>query len=694
MRKFCIIIFLLGFSELKAQDIYSLNQHPDIEVNGEILKAPFAGGINAAQIQKIDLTGDGIEEWVTWDINSRQVLVFKNEEESFTHLPEISYLLPADIAGFLVFEDFDGDGKKDLFTATALGIKVYKNTSNGSQISWTIAQNFLRIDNGGNIQVNNLDTPLIQDLDADGDLDIVIFNFASGDYLEFYKNTSVERKGTADVDGFAFPEVYWGDFVFCGCADFSFGKTCSGSPLAKINPSLEGSRVEHAGGHSILYSDFSGDGVSDLVLGRDECSVLYYLENIGTESQPVFTKFSNQLPGYEEFPTFPIFHIGQRNNDELIISLNSNEAAYNFDIDYENSIVKMDKEGNFDFGFLQNQLLDLGENTKPIFLGSNNSGEILVSANTTREGEVRSEISRFQFNKEKITLVERDYLNLSNLKLLDAQIIKTVSTAGNEFTLVSGIQFDDNFPTQVIYQLQNESFIPFTLSGYSPSRGDYLSFFNYQKSDYFLVAGQNGSLALYQVDLDSQSASLLESNFLGFEDNPANRNLSVAVLQTENPDLYAVDQLGEILKISNFMESDLREQILVKIGNQNLPTLLGRKNWIAVVNPLFNEKPDLILGTGAGGMIYLNSEDPTNPDEDDFRVLVYPNPSDGPIKVISNMDAKGRLINSLGQELLSDIIFPENTQVEIQAGFLAPGLYILSLEVGGKFQESRKIWMR
>ncbi|MFT5773568.1 MAG: hypothetical protein ACI9ZX_002977, partial [Algoriphagus sp.] len=46
------------------------------------------------------------------------------------------------------------------------------------------------------------------------------------------------------------------------------------------------------------------------------------------------------------------------------------------------------------------------------------------------------------------------------------------------------------------------------------------------------------------------------------------------------------------------------------------------------------------------------------------------------------------------QLLLADIEIPANATVEIQTQFLTPGLYILNLEVEGRFTESRKIWIR
>lgn len=692
MRKTFFIIFLLFAFRTHAQEIYSYDHSLNINQDGKDLSSSFSGGINSAQIQTMDVDGDDVVEWVIWDINSRELQVYKKQGEIFTHIPEFSYFLPSDIAGFLILIDFDSDGKKDLFTSTPLGIKAYKNTSIGNNLTWTVAQNFLRIDGSGNIQANNLDTPLIQDLDEDGDLDLVIFNFASGDYLEFYENTSIDRKFSPDVDGFAFPKPFWGNFVFCGCGDISFGETCSGIDLKVFKE--ENNRIQHAGGHSILYQDFDGDGISDLVLGRDECSILYFLPNTGTKKDAKFESFSNELPNYGSLPEFPIFHNAQSIDNDLIISLNTNEAASNFGIDFSKSIVKIDTYGQIDWKYLQNQMLDLGENSRPFFSGSKNSGDLIVTANTFNDSGIQSQATNFSFDGSSFLKTESDFQTISNLNLLDVQWIEYQSSDEENFTLFSGISVLNNIPNQVNFRLINDQIEPFSLAGYSPQRGDHLEFFVYENEDFLLVAAQNGSLDLYQVNFESMTASILEEDFLGFGDNPANRNLNVAVHKKPNPDLFAVDQLGQIMKISDFMNSSSRTEIVLQIGNQNLPSRLGRNTWISIVNPFFDEAPDLILGTRGGGLIYLKSENIETPSEEEFKFKVYPNPSNGPIKILSNLPAKGRIINSFGQILLENIQIQANQELEIQAGFLPPALYIIQLEVNGKFSTSRKMWIQ
>ena len=695
MRKILVLILIWIATPLLGQKVVELDQGKTIRLKGQVLSNGFSLGINSAQIQTIDLTGDGKEEWVVWDINSRQLQVFEKKGEQFLIRPELSYFFPTDVSGFLVLADFDRDGKKDLFTSTALGIKDYRNTSSGSQISWTIAQNFLRLEGANNIPANNLDTPLLQDLDGDGDLDLLLFNFAVGDYLEYYRNTSIERKGSPDIDGFAFPIRHCGGFEFCGCGQISFGLTCDGRTLATPASPLDQARVQHAGGHSLLYRDFTGDGIPDLLMGREECTTLYFLPNEGTSSNPKFASFSKELPGFGSLPEFPRFHAGQYLEESLIVSLNTNETAAPFGVDFAQSIVRLEKGTGKMLPILQNQVLDLGENTRPFFSGTSFSGELLVTANGKKGVKVLGQAYRMRYTGTQLELVEEDYLGLSELNLLDLTLLDYTSVSKEKHLWVLGTRTSSTgVPAPVLLKREGVNWEEFALTGLSLRTGDQLTLYGHQGKDQLLVAAQNGSLTQYEVDLTARSVQLVASNFLGFQDNPGSRNLNVTIRSGERPVLYSVDQTGRIFRIRDFLNAPVREEVLVRIQNQYLPLRLGRSNWLAVVKSSLGEEDDLILGTRGGGLLYLSAASTDGDSAGEFSVTAFPNPSSGSFQIVSSVPATGRLVSALGQVLLSEILLPARRAVLVDIPNLAPGMYFLQLQTEDKQTVVQKIWVR
>ena len=695
MRKILVLILIWISTPLLGQKVVELDQGKTIRLKGQVLSNGFSLGINSAQIQTIDLTGDGKEEWVVWDINSRQLQVFEKKGEQFLIRPELSYFFPTEVSGFLILADFDRDGKKDLFTSTALGVKAYRNTSSGSQISWTIAQNFLRLEGANNIPANNLDTPLLQDLDGDGDLDLLLFNFAVGDYLEYYRNTSIERKGSPDIDGFAFPIRHWGGFEFCGCGQISFGLTCDGRTLATPASPLDQARVQHAGGHSLLYRDFTGDGIPDLLMGREECTTLYFLPNEGTSSNPKFASFSKELPGFGSLPEFPRFHAGQYLEESLIVSLNTNETAAPFGVDFAQSIVRLEKGTGKMLPILQNQVLDLGENTRPFFSGTSFSGELLVTANGKKGTKVLGQAYRMRYTGTQLELVEEDYLGLSELNLLDLTLLDYTSASKEKHLWVLGTRTSSTgVPAPVLLKREGVNWGEFALKGLSLRTGDQLTLYGHQGKDQLLVAAQNGSLTQYEVDLTARSVQLVASNFLGFQDNPGSRNLNVTIRSGESPVLYSVDQTGRIFRIRDFLNAPVREEVLVRIQNQYLPLRLGRSNWLAVVKSSLGEEDDLILGTRGGGLLYLSAASTDGDSAGEFSVTAFPNPSSGSFQIVSSVPATGRLVSALGQVLLSEILLPARRAVLVDIPNLAPGMYFLQLQTEDKQTVVQKIWVR
>ena len=75
-----LLFFFLSFTAF-SQTIFEFDQEKSILVNGDAIPNPFSQGINSAQVQTMDLTNDGVEDWVIWDINSRQLQVFEKNGE-------------------------------------------------------------------------------------------------------------------------------------------------------------------------------------------------------------------------------------------------------------------------------------------------------------------------------------------------------------------------------------------------------------------------------------------------------------------------------------------------------------------------------------------------------------------------------------------------------------------------------------
>jgi hypothetical protein len=703
MKYLFFLLLVLQSSFLRAQQVFTFDQNIPIEVNGVRVPMPFAAGINGAQIQEMDTNGDGKDELVVWDINARRILVFENTATGFRYLPEMAFFFPEDVNGYLVLADYDGDGKKDLFTSSPFGIKAYRNvTAAGSSFPrWEVAQNFLRLDNGSNVQANVLDIPLIMDIDGDGDLDIVTFNFVLGDYLELYRNTSVERKGVPDIDGFAFPQSRWGNFEFCACGDFSFGFTCGGIPIRLApEPDLPTARIQHSGGHSILYADFDGDGVFDLLLGQDECDQLYFLPNEGTNAQPLFRSFSTTLPDYGPLPQFPIFHAAYLKEEQLLVSSNSSSVAGIFNADYANNVFSLPKGQSRAEPFLQADMLDLGENTRPFFKGFKSEGELILTANSKFDGRVLGLAYQFTKDQNGFRLLETDYLGLSNLGFTDLQYLEYQTASGGYTYWISGVdtvnfslQRRVFFGFQPNFETMKEVNVPIT--GSRPL--DHLEPFTYDNRDYMLMAKQGGELVLFSLNLQGDGELTLENrDFLGFVDNPANRNLTIHVLEGPEPSLYAIDQRGILLYVENFMEENQRLPVQLDLGpSESRQSRFARNTWLGSLPVPFGEGRDLILGNTAGGLEYLQLlEQNLPPTAEDFLVRVYPIPTPGDFRVLSSQNAKMNLVNMMGQVVMEGVQIPANRVQEVPGIGLAPGVYILQFVSETQQKLTRKLLIR
>jgi hypothetical protein len=105
---------------------------------------------------------------------------------------------------------------------------------------------------------------------------------------------------------------------------------------------------------------------------------------------------------------------------------------------------------------------------------------------------------------------------------------------------------------------------------------------------------------------------------------------------------------------------------------------LGRNTWLTFVPDIFGERLDVLMGTRAGGLQYLEHlpSNGSSPDEP-LQIRVYPNPAQVSTKVVANRDVSMDLIHSSGQSIWENIPLRGGSETEIRLWGLSPRLYVL-----------------
>ena len=165
-----------------AQFQYQFNQDVVVISENDSLAMPWAGGLNTAQYNEIDLNMDGVDDLMIFNRDNNRVLTFIREGKKYLYTPELEHLFPEDLEHWVLLRDYNCDGRVDLFTSSIFGMSLYENISSGDQLEWLLVEEtiFTEGANGQtNLQVSSSDLPGITDVDGDGDIDILAFNFAS-----------------------------------------------------------------------------------------------------------------------------------------------------------------------------------------------------------------------------------------------------------------------------------------------------------------------------------------------------------------------------------------------------------------------------------------------------------------------------------------------------------------------------------
>ncbi|MGI9545287.1 MAG: hypothetical protein ACR2MX_18635, partial [Cyclobacteriaceae bacterium] len=409
--KYKCLFFFISMCPMLVHGQFAFKQKTDVPVvvDGKTLANPWAGGLNSGQYNTIDLNLDGAEDLVVFDRTSNKLSTFLNVEQSYKYAPEYEALFPDGLNSWLLLVDYNCDGKKDIFSNSTFGMKVYRNQS-VEQLSFEFITDPVLtegINSEINLQVSNADIPAITDVDGDGDVDVLVFNFLVGGIMEFHQNLSMETDGTCDNLTFKRFNQAWGDFTECDCGVVSFGGNCNDIGGRTASPT-------HFGGKSVLAFDADGDKDVELIFGDELCREITYMENLGTPEAPQFSSLSTQYPDQSQpanfinFPTAFYEDVDFDGKKDLIIApnltVNTIDKRVNFQQSswlYEN-VGATDDEQRFEFvekSFLQDQMIELGENAIPALVDYDGDGDhdlILGNSGNQHNGEFIASLSLFE----------------------------------------------------------------------------------------------------------------------------------------------------------------------------------------------------------------------------------------------------------------------------------------------------------
>ncbi|MBC6991061.1 T9SS type A sorting domain-containing protein [Hymenobacter sp. BT491] len=369
----------------------------------ETLRNPWAGGLNSPQFSSIDLNGDAQPDLYAFDRATNRSLTFLSVADAtgartWQYAPQYAGLFPADLRGWVLLRDYDCDNRPDIFTfANGGDIRVFRNVAGtgGAPTFQLVSDQLLFYNNSvnqGNINTGGYNMPAVQDINGDGKLDILTFDFVNSVYVELYLNTS--PASTCGGLQFAQESTYWGNISNCftSCTSFSFNGACK---LA--------AKPQHTGGHNLLTLDLDGDGDQDILTGRDNCAELVSLTNQGTRtlaamsSSSLNTSFpSNTTPA--RVPNFPAAYsldVTFDGRPDLLVAPNLVDNTDTVSTVqsvwlYENTSAS--NVPNFVYrqpDFLQRDMLDFSEGAVPTFGDLDGDGlqDMLVgSTNRTNAG--------------------------------------------------------------------------------------------------------------------------------------------------------------------------------------------------------------------------------------------------------------------------------------------------------------------
>lgn len=737
MKKHCLLALLILSALVSFSQVQLGRDTICVIENGYTLKMPWANGINYANFSNIDLNFDGKKDIVAFDrlnmFGTGRFRCFINTgnsgETKYEPCLDCSYFFPQIVSNWALLLDYNCDGKEDIFCSTSAGVKVYKNVSSVSTISFTLIKSLIyaNINPNGPPSMANLYTssnglPGIGDVDDDGDLDVLTFS-PQGSLVQFYRNLAVETYSTCTSDSLHYElvENCWGKFSEGNCS-VNLNQQCQG---LKAEKDSSASKTYHAGATLTIF-DSDGDGDKDIILGDIACNTVEYLHNTGTVASALIGDTTKRYPNFpaennttqiriNNFPCTYMVDVDGDAKKDLIAAPNvSGSENYRSVWYYRNASATNTVDFQFvKNNFLQGDMIEVGQNAFPVAFDYNADGKkdlLIGTFGYYNNNYLNSKLTLYEntgtISQPAYSLITRDYAGLSTYSLNNVMpTVGDVDKDGDEDILIGT-------SSGQIHWLRNTagSGNPCNFSIFSPNSFSFTTFSAVAAPQLFdidadgnldlMIGTKNGRIAYYKNTGSGTpfvpSFSLI-TNFFGSVDVKGPSNLY-------GLDGYAVpffynDASGLKLLVGSIsgaifyysVPSDLSTPATVitsalngySEGAQSAPCFVDLNN---------DNKRDLILGNAGGGLTYFSSTSTLvsvsgiSSDELSLKLSLYPNPANDQLTIstagIYSDHTSVTIYNALGKEILKTAFYSELETIPTHD--LSKGIYFVKVTVNLK----------
>lgn len=669
----------------------------------------WVGGLNAPQVHQIDLNNDGREDLVVFDRTGNSLLTFEREDSNSNWVfnPTLKKSLPI-IEDWLIIKDFNGDGLKDIFTSAINGIRVYKNQGFIlNTIDWTLESSLLLSDYGNstlNLFVSRVDVPGIEDIDNDGDLDILTF-YILGTCVEYHRNMSIELFGNSDSLVFRLESNNWGRFT----------EDATSNSITLNDSCGRFADGERHTGSTLLPYDLDSDGDKDLILGDVSYNEALFLINQPQNGSDVIIQTPNNYPtiwnnvGIPVFPTFSAIQANGDNLPDLIVGANTDDQSRNSG---RTLLVYAGQAGNFAFTgqeqpFICDGMPDFGRNSYPHFCDLDNDGDFdllvgsggrfIPSTLPNTSGSYLATIALFENTGTAASpifrLRQNDLASLSGLGESHlAPACADLNGDGRKDLIVGlangrfRIYFQSPGPAPFQFNINNaqeinadagDLAVPYLFDVNNDGLQDIISGCRQGVFRLFLNTGNSNSASFPAQPNNSQwgNANTLEEGI-------SNAGHTAPALVNFNGNIQMMSGSGRgtffIWPGSISDESWGSPDSLISFIDE------GRNTSIAVADLNSDGFPDVISGNGRGGLTAYWGGTPTHVAKtiNDVRFVILPNPTSNYFTIVTDNyiaqpSDKVRILSITGQEVGN---YPLNGQ-SMFAGHLSAGIYMVVFDL-------------